>query len=966
MFRFILLSAFLLFSFFSAFSQVGPDIFRDRFQIKERADHRSVLNPMEKKQGHRLKMGEPARQIWSGGREIPIQTSDGINPTERELATIKNVLVDDFLVNDDATAGKVKQHNPSIAIDGSGNFVIVWLDARNTYNDNYFDIYFQRYNSSGVAQGVNTKANDEVGTIWQTDISISMDGSGNFVIVWKDGRNGDIDIYFQRYNSSGVSLGVNKKVNDDVGTAFQADPSVSMDGEGNFVIVWVDGRNYKSDIYYQRYNSNGVAQGKNQKANIDVGTVPQFHPSIMVDATGNFVIVWIDGRSGDDDIYYQRYNSSGVALGVNTKVNDDVGVSSQYSPSISMDGRGNFVIVWEDERDDKPDIYYQRYNSSGVPQGVNTKVNDDVGINAKSSPSIALDGFGNFVIVWMDGRNSDDDNGDYDIYYQRYNSSGVAQGVNTKANDDVGTTFQGYPFIAMDGNDNFIIVWEDGRDFNSDIYYQAYNSSGVAQGVNTKANDDVGEVIQREPSIAMDGSGNFVIVWEDWRNYNSDIYYQRYNSSGVAQGVNTKANDDVGMVGQYYPSVSIDKSGNFVIAWMDERNGNYDVYFQRYNSSGVAQGVNTKANDDVGTADQWSPSIAMNVNGNFVVVWRDYRNGDSDIYFQRYNSSGVAQGVNTKVNDDVGTAAQWSPSIAMDDNGNFVIVWMDLRNGIHVYLQRFDSTGLPQGTNLRVDDYLGRADLWAPSISMDRNGNTVIVWIDDRNGLRNSDIYLQRYDSTGIAQGANLKVNDDVGTVGQYYPSVSIDKSGNFVVVWMDYRYGLDSDIIGQRYDRNGSPLGTNYLIVADGPNDFEGYPVVAANESQIVFSWMDNRRSKGSDIYAKIVGWDWDGVTSVLAEKNIPTEFALIQNYPNPFNPKTTIEFTLPVEAFVTLKVYNVLAQEVVTLADRELFIAGRNVVEFDAGKLTSGVYFCRITAEGTGDEVQNFTQVKKMLLIR
>ncbi len=97
-----------------------------------------------------------------------------------------------------------------------------------------------------------------------------------------------------------------------------------------------------------------------------------------------------------------------------------------------------------------------------------------------------------------------------------------------------------------------------------------------------------------------------------------------------------------------------------------------------------------------------------------------------------------------------------------------------------------------------------------------------------------------------------------------------------------------------------------------------------------------------------------------------IPSSFDLAQNYPNPFNPTTTIGFSLPEDAIVSLKVYNILGQEVATLADKELFTAGHNEVDFDAINLTSGVYFYRITAEVVGDEMQKFTQVKKMILLK
>jgi len=201
-----------------------------------------------------------------GENEIPISTHSGQMPKERQLDIVKNVLIDDFLVNDDVTDGSV-QYNPSIAIDDSGNFVIVWEDWKNyEMSDPIYwnvDIYYQRYNSSGDAQGVNTKVNDD-GSEDKWNPTIAMDSSGNFVIVWHDNE----DIYYQRYNSSGEAQGVNIKANDDdVGAAFPWDPSIAIDDSGNFVILWLDEKYGNSDLYYQRYDSSGDTQGVNTKVN---------------------------------------------------------------------------------------------------------------------------------------------------------------------------------------------------------------------------------------------------------------------------------------------------------------------------------------------------------------------------------------------------------------------------------------------------------------------------------------------------------------------------------------------------------------------------------------------------------------------------------------------------------------------------------------------------------------------------
>lgn len=99
-------------------------------------------------------------------------------------------------------------------------------------------------------------------------------------------------------------------------------------------------------------------------------------------------------------------------------------------------------------------------------------------------------------------------------------------------------------------------------------------------------------------------------------------------------------------------------------------------------------------------------------------------------------------------------------------------------------------------------------------------------------------------------------------------------------------------------------------------------------------------------------------GPTDVQTKDELPTEFALFQNYPNPFNPTTNIKFDLPKESNVTLKVYNILGEEVATLVNK-VMPAGHQVVTFDASRLASGMYIYRIQAG-------NFVQVKKMLLMK
>jgi len=119
--------------------------------------------------------------------------------------------------------------------------------------------------------------------------------------------------------------------------------------------------------------------------------------------------------------------------------------------------------------------------------------------------------------------------------------------------------------------------------------------------------------------------------------------------------------------------------------------------------------------------------------------------------------------------------------------------------------------------------------------------------------------------------------------------------------------------------------------------------------------------RSTGATFAASAGFWGDGGVILEIEEPpatETPTEFALRQNYPNPFNPTTSINYQIPNTSHVRLKVFNALGQEVATLVD-EAQVPGYKSVEFDGARLSSGVYFYRLTTE-------DFVATKKIVLMK
>lgn len=161
--------------------------------------------------------------------DIPVNTPHHPSLPADEVTTL-NPIIPDFKVNDDE--GSADQGYSSIATDGGGNFVITWLDARSDAG-----FYAQRYLRDGTAVGRNFKVDDNGRIDEYPQLSIAMDKSGNFMITWKDYRNGDSDIYAQQYLNDGTTMGGNLGVNDDEGNAEQRSPSITAYGNGNFIIT---------------------------------------------------------------------------------------------------------------------------------------------------------------------------------------------------------------------------------------------------------------------------------------------------------------------------------------------------------------------------------------------------------------------------------------------------------------------------------------------------------------------------------------------------------------------------------------------------------------------------------------------------------------------------------------------------------------------------------------------------------
>jgi hypothetical protein len=370
-------------------------------------------------------------------------------------------------------------------------------------------------------------------TDFQHNPAVAADAHGNFVVVWSSQGSSGTDtgysdsVQAQRFASNGSAQGAQFQVNTFT-TDLQREPSVAAAANGNFVVVWESGGSFGTDTFYfsiqgQRYSSNGAPQGLEFQVNTYT-TQSQIHPWVAAAPNGDFVVVWeSEGSSetdtSDDSVQGQRYASNGTTQGGQFQVNTYT-TSDQQNPSVSVAADGDFVVAWQSYGSSGTDstsisVQGQRYASDGLAQGGQFQVNTYT-TSGQILPSVAAASDGDFVVVWSSAGSFGSDTSILSVQGQRYASSGATQGgqfqVNTFTPD-----VQLLPAVAATADDGFIVTWESFGSPGNDSSYesiqgQRYAANGSAMGMQFQVNTYTPSQ-QTTPAVAAPACGDFVVVW---------------------------------------------------------------------------------------------------------------------------------------------------------------------------------------------------------------------------------------------------------------------------------------------------------------------------------------------------------------------------------------------------------------------------------------------------------------------
>ena len=414
---------------------------------------------------------------------------------------------------------------------------------------------------------------------------VSDDGGG-VIIAWQDARNEDRDIFAQRVGANGEILWVADGVQVCSLPSEQIWPIVVSDTDGGAIIVFGDGRNGNQDIYAQRIDGNGNQLWRREGIPVCVHPAIKTDMRAISDKNGNTIIVWEDWRHGNQDIYAQKISIGGRPMWNDNGVPVYRGEGDQYDPFLTGDGEGGAIVVWWDISTDDWDVFAQRLNNEGQAIWSETAVPVCTAVGHQSTPFVIPDGADGAFIVWLDYRNDRSLLSSADIYVQRINSAGKILWQENGIELCDAPSNQQVPEGISDRAGGLIVVWRDDRDIFSDIYAQRVNPNGKRMWENDGVPISAAEGEQRKPFLVPAGSHGAIVYWldyrEDYGNVTNDaIYAQRIDGNGrsvwALNGVPVCTADG----NQTTPKAVADDNDGAVIVWTDSRGESLDIFLRQ-------------------------------------------------------------------------------------------------------------------------------------------------------------------------------------------------------------------------------------------------------------------------------------------------------------------------------------------------------------------------------------------------
>ena len=427
--------------------------------------------------------------------------------------------------NDAVCTAAGTQADAKSCTDGLGGAIIAWRDARGADDD----IYAQRVQADGTMPWTFNGLSVCSATGTQTGVRLVSDLNGGAILVWQDGRSGIFNIYAQRLDANGNALWASGGIELTTTTAESKQPEIISDGSGGAIVCWKNYVASNTAVYAQRLSSAGAflwTPGGVVVRDTSLSNVGETQTAKLCEGatSGTAIIAWSDKRSGTEDIYAQRLDSSGAAVWAANGIVVCNSAGTQTMPAVGRDGSGGAVIAWR-HQDSQIQTYAQRITSAGSAVWTN---GGELGPTMQNIDTVSVESSGSTSTLVVTGGLDRYEGTSYDPTTGQPGFGGGAMLIFNQ------TGLPCAPVGVHTGGTTYLLVnaMLGGQAGITDIFGTRVNVA-PASYVYSQATVTNATTNQRFPTAVSAGNGTAIVGWEDLRNGNSDIYVSMLKTNGA-------------------------------------------------------------------------------------------------------------------------------------------------------------------------------------------------------------------------------------------------------------------------------------------------------------------------------------------------------------------------------------------------------------------------------------------------
>ena len=717
---------------------------------------------------------------------------------------------------------------PSVAFNGT-NFLVAWRDTRGTQ----YCIYGMRVSSTGTVL-------DTSGLVLSTgpgsavDPQVASNGT-DFQVVWSQFQSENWAVRGTRVTSAGVVVDPGgKRYSPAVGA--QSWPHVASNGTDYLATWYVTGSDGYFDVAARRVSSAGLLL---DSSDIMIASGTNYDETSAVVASNGtvYLVAWSDSRSGTSRVYANRVSSAGAVLdGTGFTLS---GTSEQYMQAVASNGT-DFFAMWLDYRNaGTRDLYGTRVTGSGVVvDGTGLAVSATASIQ-ETNASLASDGL-DYLATWTAWNTSAST---FQILGSRISASaGSLSAVLDTTSLVLSANASHKHSTVTRASSGYLVAWDGTSMGQTDLYNDWVSSSGTVSTGSGFAVSTVSSLMQTEPAVASNGS-NYLVVWTETAGSTVMIYGTRVTKYG---GVLDVPGLQLTTASRERQSPVVASNGtDYLVAWMDYRDINWDIYGARVLGSGSSSSAVVDSNGfAISTDSSFENAPAVGSNGtDYLVAWRRDPSSRGDVYGARVTSAGVVQDT-TAIAIATNTVEHYTPRVASNGT-NYFVVWAEYASSFDIHGARVSGAGVVLDTSsIVISSALG--DQYDPDVAS--NGTDFFaVWTDYRSGT-NTDVYGARVSGSGsVLDSSGLALCTE--TVQQASPRTAFDGT-NYVAAWADYRWGTSWGIYATQVTGSGTVVTPSGFSVVYSVRDTEPALALASGggqQSMVVYSRYDTEPSTGS-----------------------------------------------------------------------------------------------------------------------